>query len=1396
VVDSRPKARRRWLKWLLVAGLLVAFGPVALATLAQTQFAREYAGREAAAALRRELGLTAQIGEVDVDSALGTILARDIVLEHPEHGRFAKASALRIRPSWSALLRGQVDLHAITIERPTVWLKVRDGKILNLPEFPEGAERDDDDLGLPFNWLHVEQARLVIDAAPFADGELRNIEIHLNASDGDKVRAKLSAAGGFVRHATGRDTLRYLEVDATASLNKIAISRFRLETPEVQLAVREAELGLPLLSRYRGQVELALHVPRLLQWPHGVTLPRLEGELHVHTQIEGKGKEPRGAARVVIVRGLAKQFGFGERVELDVRFDPARVAFHGSSYLVHNGGRVDLRGQLALRKGLPLQLHLDVHDVGFAKLMEQLGVSPNAIVDWTLAGSIDLAGTTDPLALSGPLRMPTRDFKVLRHAWHAPPPERRILGVSSAKLVGTAAVRPDGIHLDDIDIELPGSRLRTSVLLGFENDLRVAAQGIDWSLADCSPLIDFPIGGRGTFDLDVTGTFSDPVVDGHMRVANWSFNAFDFGTVETDFDIDSDLMGVHFPKILAQKNDSRYAVNDGFLDFRNDAFRAGGKLALERMALADFYRVFNYEGDERYEPYQGTARGDVAIEYTMDYPGDSPNGTMIADLDLQIPDAELDGYKFSDGSFEGRFKWLDHALGYRGGELTIDRLWLRKGSGTLSVSGRMAREGALDMVLVGDRIAIRDTEGLRDRLPGVTGNLALTGTIKGFAALPRADLELSAVGLAFHGDPLGDARAYVRLTDKQDPWIGEALTWTPGEPPKQAPCGHAREGLARGVWAADPPLRTTDGLQPRLDQPMAWVMCGQAFDGQLAIDMAIGRTQAYPLRGKLAIADLDFGRLLPRGRGQLPLRGRASGTLTLRDGAVGELHTLGGELLLSELLVGQLDVELKNKGPIDVRFGGGDFTIKSAELVSDSSRLAVVGGGSLANGLGLSIDGSVDLGLLSTLSQTVSEADGTVAVSFKVSGQLAQPSVYGHALVRDASLKVASFPEAVSGVNGKVTFSARRVLLEDFSAKVAGGRVSWAGAAELEGRGVGSFTLQVEADGLALAPREGIDLKLGGRGTLQWKHGDRLPLLSGRLRIDELVYARPVQMNRTLGEIYGPARAEVTGYDPDADLLAIDLQLEHGKPLYIRNNLIEAQLRLENEKLPFRLVGTDQRFGLIGHMSVRKGTVRFREKAFDIRQGDIHFADETRIDPNFDLRATTDVRRATGQTDWHIEIHAYGNRDQFQFELSSDPYLTEDDIALLLTVGMTQSELAQVETSDLTSTAALEALSAVTGVEREVHRALPQIDDFHIGSSYSERSNRTEPQLVIGKRIASNVRLSASTGIAQSRDFATGVELQLNDKTSVQAVYNNQNSTSASQIGDVGVDLKWRLEFD
>ena len=1370
--------------------------PATLAAVARTRMAREYAGREAAAALRRELGLSAHIGEVDVETSPLTIVARDIRLDHPRHGPFVKASELRIKPTWFALLMGRVDLHAVRIEHATVWLRVRDGRIENLPELPESKANKNAEFELPFDWLHIEQARLVVDADPIASGELRNIDIDLSALHPGGVRVVFGADSGFVQHVEGRDKISRVELTATVSSHAVTVERLLLQTPELRLGLRDAELTLPSGAGYRGHVDIDLYVPRVAHWPHGLTLPHLEGQLGVHADLEGDTRGVRGTAHVSVDNGVAKQFGLGKRVDLDLRLDPTKIAFKGVAAIIRDGGTVDLDGSLDLGEGMPLSLRANVHDVGFAKLMEQLDVSADAIVDWTIGGTFVLSGTTVPLDLSGPLRMPTRDFKVLRHAWHAPPPERLIMGVSSARLLGLVAVKPDGIHLQDIDIALPNSRLKADVLLGFDNDLHVRAQGLDWNLADCSPLVDLPLGGRGTFDVAVGGTFSDPTVHGHVRIGSYALNDFVFGDLETDFSLDEDLMGVHFPHIDAKKNDSRYAVADGALDFRHDAFRAAGQLAIDRLAVADFYRIFHYDGDERYDPYQADVSGKVSLDYSLGRATDSKHGTLAVGMDLAIASAQLDSYRFTDGRFTGRWNWLDPDAGYRGGELEVERLSLRKGAGTLNVSGRMQKGGVLDFVAVADKIAVRDAEGLGDRVAGLGGTLSLTGTIRGLASQPRADLEVSGTGLTLAGDPLGDGRAYVRLTDKDDPWIAKALTWKEGAPPADAACGHAREGLARGQWPADPPMHTREGLLPHLDQPMAWIVCGAALGGQLGVDLAVGRTQTYPLRGRVELKALDFGRFLPRVRGRAPLHGLTSGSIALRGGEAALPHTLVGELELRELRAGQGDMELRNKGALGVSFSSGAFVIKSAHLVGPSSQLDIAGGGSLERGLSLDFGGSIDLGLLTTLSRTVTEASGSVGLGFKVTGPIDQPIVYGMAQVRGAALQVASFPHAAREVSGDVTFSARRVVLENFTAKVAGGAVSWSGAAELEGRGLGSYALDINASGLSLHPRDGIDMKLGGNGELSWKRGDDMPVLRGKLRLDEFTYTRPIKINRTLDEIAAPERSENASYDPALDMIRIDLELEQSQPLFIHNNLIDAELRIETAKLPFKLVGTDQRFGVLGSMGVRRGTVRFRERAFDVRQGDIHFDDETRIDPNFDLRATTEVRRTTDHTDWRMEIHAFGNRDRFQFELTSDPYLSEDDIALLLTVGMTHVELAQLQTSELTSTAALEALSSVTGVEGELHRALPQIDDFHIASAYSDRTNRTEPQVVIGKRIAQNVRLSAATGIAESRDFRTGVELELNDKTSVQAVYNNQNTTSASQVGDVGVDLKWRLEFD
>jgi translocation and assembly module TamB len=709
----------------------------------------------------------------------------------------------------------------------------------------------------------------------------------------------------------------------------------------------------------------------------------------------------------------------------------------------------------------------------------------------------------------------------------------------------------------------------------------------------------------------------------------------------------------------------------------------------------------------------------------------------------------------------------------------------------------MALGGKLDMVVLSDKIAVRDTEGLSERFPDLGGQYGVTGTVRGTPALPRMDLEVAWTGLSYAGEALGEARSYVRLTDKSDPWIAEALTWPEDAPPPSAACAHGREGLARGVWPEDPPLVTNEGPLPALENPMAFVVCGSALNGRVAYDLMFGRTRVYPIRGDIAFDRFPLAKFMPKQQLSAS-EGALSGLLRLRGGAMLTPAQLAGDVRLDTLKLGQLGVVLENEGPVKVRFRDGRFDVDQAAFMGPGSELKIEGGGSLQDGLGLSLSGAIDLAILPSFSRELRDASGSVQLEVKLSGQLERPAVFGQARVEGASLHLASLPMPIESIDGQVTFSAERVLIERVTAQVLGGTVALTGTAALRGRQVGSYRLEIDADRLAVAPKPGIDLLIGAQAALNWQRGDRLPRLQGVLRLGHARYTRPITVAKLITDFTKKTRVDVDTYDPKLDHLSLDLRVVQSEPIRVQNSLVEAELSIDDSKEAFRLLGTDQRFGVLGNMNIRAGTLRVRDRPFSIKEGEIRFDNPARIEPHFDLHADTDVRRngQFGQLHWHIGVHAWGEPESFKFELVSDPYLSQDDIALLLAVGMTHTELAQLQTSTLTSTAAFEALATVTGVEREVKRALPAVDEVHIASDYSLRSQRTEPQLHLGKRIAENVRLSATTGLSQSRDFSTGVEYQISDQTSVGALYNNRTSTSASQLGDVGVDLKWRLEFD
>ena len=366
----------------------------------------------------------------------------------------------------------------------------------------------------------------------------------------------------------------------------------------------------------------------------------------------------------------------------------------------------------------------------------------------------------------------------------------------------------------------------------------------------------------------------------------------------------------------------------------------------------------------------------------------------------------------------------------------------------------------------------------------------------------------------------------------------------------------------------------------------------------------------------------------------MPLRGTASGALSLHGGAMAEPQTLAGALVCSELRSASSTSSSRTRGRSTCASAAAASGSSSARAGAGRRRgCAISGGGSLQRRPRPAASTATSTSACSrSLSQTVTEAAGKRRA--RLQGQRPARAALGlrpRARARRGA-QVASFPEAVRDVNGKITFSARRVAAR----RLLGQGRRRARELERRRRARGARRRQLRRcrsrpSALALKPRDGVDLKLGGRGELSWKRATACRCSAGRLRVDEFVYTRTDQDGPHARRDVRPRARRGRGLRPRGrPARARPARSSTASRCYIRNNLIDAELRLENDKLPFRLVGTDQRFGVIGHMSVRKGTVRFRDH--DVRHPPGRHPLRRRDADRPELRPARDDRGAAHRT--------------------------------------------------------------------------------------------------------------------------------------------------------------------
>lgn len=1083
--------------------------------------------------------------------------------------------------------------------------------------------------------------------------------------------------------------------------------------------------------------------------------------------------------------------------------------------------------------GIRLQVEqIDIADLVFEDMLDDLAAHPRAHVGWTYdrATVERFGGTIDPLELSGPITVETTDFAVYDRPT-TDPNRWRIIGVPQAKLVGTFQVTPTAIVLANFLVSTGRSRLTTTVSLGFDEVLGITVgEGSKIDLADISPLADIPMSGVARVKVDGGGEFDVPIIDAEMSVRDFDLAGFPLGHIERS--------RVHFEPLAFDVLDARLNHGRSAIDvprLRMD-FDAGADVEMEASVdsrtqaglwLTDFFEMVRFDEEPAFQGIEALARGTAHVDFVLGGRRDRCNsGRLQVRAQMGLTQASLYGEPFQAGSIDGDLLWDDMAAGPYGLELDVRSGVLRKGGGTIIASGSLRHGGKLQADLVGTSIPLDQLTPYQaifgpppdlsdpDAAIGVRPEAlaSFVAAVGGSIDAPsgQADVELSALRIG--PDTLPPSRVNVRLEPAP----------TAPQPARRTSCGNP---MAPPAVPASPLADPITGIV---------TMAGSLFGEQVSFeDLQLTQQQNPMLSGGVQLTNLDLGTLAnllpdvafsaapPSGSlsarvdiDELPVRNPAVAEIRVFiDRLVGRRH--GHELRIdrvAEPVVVSGDSLQIPEMPVRTRLSSG----LAGELV--------VGGtiNNLSSTRELAIDlrlEPVDLGALGMEIAALDRAEGQVRAQLELTGTTSDPQVQGRLTMQDGALRIRGFPLPLDDIDLDVTIVPGEIRVRRAAARTgASGHLVLSARLPFDGLELSGATATMVARNVKIPIAEGV--RMTADATLNASYVPppegaprQLPNVTGTVSLTSFSYTRPMSFSLDLDRLTGRGPTEVETYDPEDDWVSFDINLVSPAPLKISNNLLDMKLEVSPPGL--RLMGTNQRFGARGNLRLVPGSKLFLQgHDFSVRDGTVAFDDPTRIAPRLDVHAHTNYRRysssaqleptaagdagssASSGGSWRIEMHAYGDTDAPQVRFSSDPPLSQEDIVLLLQVGMTRAELDRGLAGSLAQSVGLVALTSATGIDQALRSTVPVIDEFQISSQYSSRTGRTEPTATVGKRITDDIRASVTTGLTDNREVRSNVEWRLGDGVSVEGSYDNVNNVSSSGLGNLGADLRWRLEFE
>jgi len=514
---------------------------------------------------------------------------------------------------------------------------------------------------------------------------------------------------------------------------------------------------------------------------------------------------------------------------------------------------------------------------------------------------------------------------------------------------------------------------------------------------------------------------------------------------------------------------------------------------------------------------------------------------------------------------------------------------------------------------------------------------------------------------------------------------------------------------------------------------------------------------------------------LPRGLGgELA----AAGAVDLAPGAW-EVRT--ARLGVSRLRLVSGDASLGARAPFDVTYAGGKIAVEGAAFEGPGTRvdasvtIDAAHGGALAGTLTV----AADAGNLERLAGAEAMLAGDLRARLSLAGTVDRPLATGRATLAGGRFKSADSPYVLDAVAAEVSFAGGRLSLDAFRARLGGGDLFVTGDAELEGYGLKSFRLVAQAQNVTFRSFE--DLSLQANADLTAVGTPQDATVRGEVTLISGTYTK--DFAPTLASLFGRGRASAyeAARESWQDRVALDVRVVSSASLEVRNNL--AQLTASVDLVARGSLADPV---LLGQISIDEGgKITLQDVKYEILSGTITFGNPSRTEPVIDVTATAEVK---GYAINAQAVGTLGARSRVQFNLSSDPPLSNEQIANLLLTGAAPETGAarggESTTSSVVGSLAGLAIRPVTSRVQQLFR----LDRFQVDPVLQSAPGSSGGAVItIGKNLSKDLSVTYSYSAETNAQSVILVEYQIDANKVIQA------SKDENNVFSIGVKFRKRF---